>query len=127
MESRCTIGFHVSFIPCPDVMHTIRKIDRGSIRSSPRNGLSTLHRLSKEECGTVLPYPCLHLVHPALNLFVLDAGILILVQRATSKYDDVLLDHGGLPYVLPLAVHLKLVCWSSRGDHSKMFLLLEFI
>ena len=24
----------------------------------------------------------------------------------TFKFDDVLLEHGGLPYVLPLAVHL---------------------
>ena len=39
----------------------------------------------------------LHLVHPALNLSILDAG-------TTSKFDDVLLDHGGPPHVLPLAV-----------------------
>ena len=28
---------------------------------------------------------------------------------AASKFDDVLLEHGGLPIVLPLAVHLKFV------------------
>ena len=28
---------------------------------------------------------------------------------AISKFDDVLLEHGGLPYVLHLAVHLKFV------------------
>ena len=28
---------------------------------------------------------------------------------AISKFDDVLLEHGGLPHVLPLAVHLKFV------------------
>ena len=42
-------------------------------------------------------------VHPALNLFILDAGILIM-NSAISKFDDVLLEHGGLPHVLPLAV-----------------------
>ena len=40
----------------------------------------------------------LHLVHPALNLSVLDAGILIMVQQVI---DDVLLEHGGLPHVKP--------------------------
>ena len=42
----------------------------------------------------------LHFVHTALNLSIMDNG-------ATSKFDDVLLDHGGLPNVLPLAVHLN--------------------
>ena len=28
-------------------------------------------------------------------------------KGATSKFDDVLLEHDGLPHVLPLAVHLK--------------------
>ena len=38
---------------------------------------------------------------------ILDAGTLI-KNNATSKFDDVLLDHdGGLPHVLPLAVHLN--------------------
>ena len=50
----------------------------------------------------------LHLVHPALNLSTLDAGILIM-NSAISKFDDVLLEHGGLPHVLPLTVHLKFV------------------
>ena len=49
----------------------------------------------------------LQLIHPALNLSTLDAGILIMV--AISKFDDVLLEHGGLPHVLPLTVHLKFV------------------
>ena len=29
-------------------------------------------------------------------------------NATTSKIDDVLTEHGGLPYVLPLAVHLDL-------------------
>ena len=39
------------------------------------------------------------LVHPELNLSILDAGILIM-------FVDVLLVYVGLPYVLPLAVQL---------------------
>ena len=56
----------------------------------------------------------LHLAHPALNLSILDAGILIM-------FVDVLLVYVGLPYVLPLAVQLDFFCWTSTGDHSKMF------
>ena len=43
----------------------------------------------------------LHLVFSALNLSNLDTGILI------RKIDDVHTEHGGLPHVLPLAVHLN--------------------
>ena len=50
-----------------------------------------------------------------LRLSILDAGILILVQEVrllmhvdVCRYLDVLIEHGGLTYVLPLAVHLKL-------------------
>ena len=68
----------------------------------------------------------LHLVHPALNLGTLDAGILIMMQQLTVKFDDVLLEHGGLPHVLPLAVQLDFFWWTSTGDHSKMFLLFEY-
>ena len=46
---------------------------------------------------------------------------------ATSNFADVLLEHGGLPHVLPLAVYLNVLGWTSRGDHSKMFLLFEFV
>ena len=45
----------------------------------------------------------LHLVHPAINLSILDAGILIMVQH---KFDNVLLEHCGLLHVLPLAANL---------------------
>ena len=44
------------------------------------------------------------MVHPALNLSTLDFD-----DGAISKFDDVLLEHGGLPHVLPLTVHLKFV------------------
>ena len=51
---------------------------------------------------------------------------LLIYIRDLSKIDDVLFEHEGLPHILPLAVHLRLFCWLSRGDHSKMFLLFEF-
>ena len=44
----------------------------------------------------------LQLIHPALNLSTLDAD-----NGAKSLFDDVLLELGGLPHVLPLAVHLN--------------------
>ena len=44
---------------------------------------------------------------------------------ATSKIDDVLTERGGLLHALPLAVHLRFFCWTSRGDHSEPFLLFE--
>ena len=48
--------------------------------------------------------PGVDMVKP-LNLSILDADILIIAAR--SKIDDVLIEHGGLPYVLPLTFHLK--------------------
>ena len=44
---------------------------------------------------------------------------------ATSKIDDVLTEHGGLLHVLTLAVHLRFLCLTCRGDHSEPFLLFE--
>ena len=40
-------------------------------------------------------------------------------KGAKLKFDDVLLEHGGLPHDLPLAVHLNHFGWTSRGDHSE--------
>ena len=62
-----------------------------------------------------------HLVFPSLNLSILDAG------NGATKFDDVLFEHGGLLHVLPLVVHLKFFGWTSTGDHSKIFLLFEFL
>ena len=65
----------------------------------------------------------LHLVLLALNLSTLDAGILIMVQCVSLMMFS--FEHGGLTHVLPLAVKLEFFCWTSTGDHSKMFLLFE--
>ena len=46
--------------------------------------------------------------------------------RKIDDIDDVCLEHGGLPQVLPLAVHLRFFCRTCRGDHSEPFLLLDF-
>ena len=53
------------------------ELDLGSIRSSLRNGLSTLYlyNLTMRNMGD------LHLVLPALNLSTLNAGILIMMQK----------------------------------------------
>ena len=59
------------------------KLDRGSIRSSLSDGLSTPYRLSVLELFLTLMYimslsifEIQHLVLPTLNLYILDAGIL---------------------------------------------------
>ena len=46
----------------------------------------------------------LYLVLPPLICL---AWVLVVDNGATSKFDDVLFEHGGLLHVLPLAVHLK--------------------
>ena len=64
-------------------------LDRGSIRSSPKYSLSNPYRLTKERNRAGLFHQVLiymvevdmHLVLPALNLSILDAGILIMVQE----------------------------------------------
>ena len=75
--------------------------------SSLRDGFSTPYRLTKEHCltFTTCPFPqwrpafgpsCTEFVYPGCQHF--DYG-------ATSKIDDVLIEH-----VLPLAVHLSTLC-----------------
>ena len=53
--------------------------------------------------------------------------MLVVYIGATSKFDDILFEHVGLLHVLPLVVHLKFFGWTSTGDHSKIFLLFEFL
>ena len=62
-------------------IHSRIQLDRGSIRSSPRDGLSTPQRQTKEQCWTV---PLCHSLHAhALNLSILDASILTTVQQVS--------------------------------------------
>ena len=72
-------------------------LDWGSIRSSP----------DRERDGRPTFGPsCTELVY--LGCWHFDNG-------ATSKVDDVLLDHGGLPHVLPLAVQLASFSFGFRS------------
>ena len=57
------------------------------------------------------PYPCLHgrpTFGPSYTEFVYP-GCWHFDNGAISKFDDVLLEHGGLPHVLPLIVLFKFV------------------
>ena len=74
---------------------------------------------------TVPPCPYLHgrtAFGPSCTVF----GCWRFDNGATSKFDDVLLVHGGLHHVIPLAVHLHFFGWTSRGDHPETFLPFEF-
>ena len=96
--------------------------------SSLRYGFSTPYRLTIKNSARLFNIVlfnmawetciCTEFVYPQCWHFDNDA---------TSKIDDVLIEHGGLLYVLPLAVHLIFFCWTSRGDHSEPFLLFEFL
>ena len=62
------------------------KLDRGSIRSSPRYGSSTPYRLTIRNSARLFHHVLfnmgdLHLDLPALNLSTLNAGILIMMQQ----------------------------------------------
>ena len=65
----------------------------------------------------------LHLVLLALNLSILDAGILIMVQQLSFMMTYLtMVDY---PVSFLLLLHLDIFWWTSSGDHSKMFLLFE--
>ena len=62
------------------------QLDRESIRSSPRYGLSTPYRLTIRNSDRLFHHILIHigdlrLVLPAMKLSILDAGILIMVQQ----------------------------------------------
>ena len=62
------------------------QLERGSIRLSPRFGLSTPYRLTIGNSARLFHHVLIHigdlnLVLPAMNLSILDAGILIIVQH----------------------------------------------
>ena len=46
---------------------------------------------------------------------------------ATSKLDDFLTEHGGLPHVLPLAVHLDLFDAQLKGTNPRCYYSLSFV
>ena len=64
----------------------------------------------------------LQLVPFALNLFILDDGLLLKVQHERLMMSSLnILDYPS--HVLPPAVHLYFWGETGRGDHSKVFLL----
>ena len=65
----------------------------------------------------------LQLVHPALNLSTLDTGILIMVQYVSLIIFS--LNMVNYPMSFLLLSSWNFFCWTSTGDHSKMFLLFE--
>ena len=96
------------------------KLDPGSIRTSPRDGLSTPYRKTKEKCRTVPLCPSAH----ALNLSILDASILMIVQQVCLMMFPLTMVDYSMSFLL---LSSKRCCWwTSRGDHSKMFLLFQF-
>ena len=55
----------------------------------------------------------------------LDSGIFMIVVQQ-EKIDHILIGYGGLPYVHPLAVHLKLFLMETFIEGTRDFLLYEF-
>ena len=47
------------------------------------------------------------MVLPLMNLSILHAGILILMQQVRLMMFSLNNEYGGLPHILPLAIHLK--------------------
>ena len=67
------------------------------------------YRLSKEQPLTVTPCPYPHwrpVFGSSYNEFVFP-GCWHFDNGATSKIDDIHIEHGGLPHVLPLNFHLS--------------------
>ena len=66
----------------------------------------------------------LHLIHPALNLSTLDAGILILMQQVSlMTFSLNMVDY---PMSFLLLSSWIFFWWTSTGDNSKMFLFIVF-
>ena len=66
----------------------------------------------------------LQLVHTALNLSTLDAGILIMMRQVSLMMFS--LNMVDYPMSFPLLSSWIFFWWTSTGDHSKMFLLFEY-
>ena len=79
----------VPLVRAPDmelIIILVSELDRGSIRSSPRNGLSTPCRLTIRNSARLFHHILfnmgdLHVVLPALKLSNMNAGILIMMQQ----------------------------------------------
>ena len=93
---------------CKFILLLGQRLDQGSKRSSPGDGLST-YRLTKIQCQTATHCSYLHgrpVLGPSCNDFVYP-GRQHFYNGATSKIDDGLTVPDILLHVLSLAVHLK--------------------
>ena len=73
--------------------------------------------------------PCLHgrpTFSPSCTEFIYP-GCWHFDNGATSKFDDVLLDHGGLPYVISLAVNLDFFGGQVEGTILRCSYSLSFV
>ena len=61
----------------------------------------------------------LNWVHPAMNLSILDAGILIMVQQVRLIMFSLKIVNYPMSF-LSLST-CNFIWWTSRGDHSKVF------
>ena len=109
-------------------MKNKRKLDRGSIRSSPRYGLSTPYRLTNRNSVRLFHIFLfnrgdLHLVLTPLNLSTLNAGILIMMQKVRLMMFSLNMVDYSMSFLL---LSTWVFCWTSRGDHSEPFLLFDF-
>ena len=107
-------------------MHT--QLDLGSIRSSPRYGLSTPYSLTIRNSARLFHHVLfnmgvLHVVLPALNLSTLNAGILIMMQQLRLMMFSLNMVDYSMSFLL-LSTQI-FFCWTSGGDHSEPFLLFE--
>ena len=105
-----------------------QELDSGSIRSSPRYGLSTPYRLTIRNSARLFHHVLfnmadLHLVLPALNLSTLNAGISIMMQQVRLMMFSLNMVDYSMSF---LSLYTwDYFCWTSRGDHSEPFLLFE--
>ena len=93
-------------------------IDQGQIRSSPRYGLSTPYRLTMEQCWMVPPIHHVLVYMGDLHLFLPEfvyPGCCYFVNGAIIFINDVLTEHGGLPYIYHLADSLIFYVGKWRG------------
>ena len=74
------------------------------------DGLSTPYRLLKGQCTAVIDIGDISTFGPSCTEFF-DLLCWDFDSGAICKIDDVLIKHGGLPHVLPLAVHLIFFGW----------------
>ena len=106
----------------------IKELDRGSISSSPRYGVSTPYGLTIRNSARLFHHVLfnmgdLHVVLPALKLSNMNAGILIMMQQVRLMMFSLNTVDYSMSFLLLSTQNF--FCWTSGGDHSEPFLLFE--